>query len=78
MHRYISKIVVFFIPLVILFYSEPVYLLIDSKYKGIVAGKEIYLSIKKSKQKSKNDLKKLLQIRERSSVTNKGFHFVFV
>ena len=58
MHRYISKIVVFFIPLVILFYSEPVYLLIDSKYKEIVAGKEIYQSIKKSKQKGKQ--KKLI------------------
>ena len=53
MKRFIPKVILFLISLLILFYVKPVYLLIDSKYKDIVIGHEIYISIKKSKEKSK-------------------------
>jgi len=59
MSRFILKIIYFCIPLLFLFYAKPLYLLIDNRYKNIVAGSEIYISIKKSKQKSN---KKILLI----------------
>lgn len=40
--------------MVLLFYIKPIYLLIHSRYQNEVAGKEIYHSIQKSKQKQKH------------------------
>ncbi len=53
MKKFLSKCLWFSVPLVLLFYTKPIYLLINDRYQNIVAGKEIYLAIKKSKQKTK-------------------------
>lgn len=58
MKRFIHKVISFTFQVLILFYCRPLYLLYNNKYKITVAGNEIYLSIHKSKQKTK--AKKLL------------------
>ncbi len=52
MKEYILKIVKYSLPLIILFYLKPIYLLLNNKYEKSVAGSEVYVSIKNSKQKS--------------------------
>lgn len=58
MKRFLTQLVLFSLLIPIPIYIKPLYLLVTEKYKNIVAGKEIYYSIRKSKQKSK--AKKLL------------------
>jgi hypothetical protein len=58
MRRFILNILLFFCIAVLLFYIKPTYLLVNDIYKNTVAGKEIYISILKSKQKKKS--KKLI------------------
>lgn len=52
MKEYILKIVKYSLPLIVLFYLKPAYLLINNKYEKSVAGSETYASINISKQKS--------------------------
>lgn len=59
MKLFLRKILIFTIPVILIYYVEPVYLLLDEKYKHIVAGQEIYRSIRKSKKESN---KKILVI----------------
>lgn len=56
MKKFILKNIYFSLPLIFLFYAKPLYLLIGDKYKQTVAGHETYLSIQKSKQKSKSKI----------------------
>jgi hypothetical protein len=58
MRKYFIRVIWFALPLVFSFYIKPVHLLIGSRYEKIVAGNEIYNSVKKSKQK--NPQKKIL------------------
>lgn len=53
MKKIILKSLLFSSFLVAFFYVNPIYLLLNDRYKLVVAGKEIYLSILKSKQKKK-------------------------
>ena len=53
MKKIILKSLLFSSFLVVLFYAKPIYLLLNDRYKSVVAGKEIYFSIFKSKQKKK-------------------------
>ncbi|WP_338769695.1 hypothetical protein WAF17_10350 [Bernardetia sp. ABR2-2B] len=52
MKQFVRRSILFFIPLISVLYIRSIYLLISDEYKNIVAGDEIYISIKKSKQKS--------------------------
>ncbi|WP_338793175.1 hypothetical protein [Bernardetia sp. MNP-M8] len=52
MKQFVRRSILFFIPLISVLYIRSIYLLISDEYKNIVAGNEIYISIKKSKQKS--------------------------
>lgn len=58
MKKFLFRIIRFSLPLIMIFYLKPVYLLINNRYQNIVAGDEIYLSINKTRQK--NHQKKVL------------------
>ncbi len=60
MKIFLYKSVFFLAIVLILFHVKPFYLLINEKYKKIVAGREVYYCLEKSKNKSKNKSKKLL------------------
>jgi len=58
MKHFLNKLFVFILLIPLAYEIKPIYLLISEKYKEIIPGREIYLSLKKSKQKNKS--KKLL------------------
>jgi len=53
MKRFLLRTVLFIIPIILCFILISSYQFVDNKYQTTVRGKEIYLSIRKSKQKSK-------------------------
>ncbi len=57
-NRFVLKLFVFILPLSLLAYSKPLYLLYSKKYQRTVAGTEIYTSISLSKKK--NNAKRLV------------------
>lgn len=59
MKLFIRKTLLFTIPVLFIFQIKPFYLMVDGKYENNVEGSEIYLSIRKSKEKSN---KKILVI----------------
>lgn len=53
MRKFIFHVIIFILPIVIIAYSEHLYLYYSNKYENSVAGSEIYISINKSKHKGK-------------------------
>lgn len=51
MKKFVIKLILLSLPLILYFFIKPYFLLLDDKYKSKVAGSDIYISIRKSKEK---------------------------
>jgi hypothetical protein len=58
MRKFVINTFIFILPVLVIIFSEHLYLLLSQKYKNTVAGNEIYISLNKSKRKGKT--KKIL------------------